>query len=1125
MSNIPPSFSSFPPTFSSFPDLEDPSLTKPKVLKPETDNSRKASRRDEKEKKRRHNKTPDNFDELSRKDSGKAEKRRSSHKEERDRKSRRSHRRDDVNDAHHLSAADLFIQDALAEANSDTPHSEKRNLVGATDVSAAGSQGLYIEDRKGDDANLRYDSLHAYAVPKYRRMGYGEVIGFPPAWKLTRGEKGEVALRGESHSSKHTLNRKTTQIAPAQIRKLIVPTNSTALTTNSQEGFIPLPGLRRKGGHSMTEPAYRSVTTAQDPDNSDMDDSDPSSPKSDAASDASEAFTVPYTSTMHTNARLTSLLKTDPTSTSTWLELLEHSIAGVPTSEARSDLAVNIIEKAFSAHPANKRNAILRCRYLLSGAIIWPANKLEEEWERALKLVDEAADLEDRMNLWMDHLNWRLKVGGVMRLETAVQRLWILLRSERSSGAVTLDRFRLRVLWRCCTAFSEAGYKERACAMFQAQMELVLYFPPRLRGTSLDATLDALEDFWEAEAPRIGEPNAGGWAGWEASKNAPSTAMPSNAEAAIVIPSEISTKSKDPYARWAARESQRDASGDFPLRTSDEDEDPYTTILFSDIRPFLFSCSTEESGKDLQTLLPLTFMHFLGLHFPGLSSLVGGIWDSSWSDARFGRNSPPSSTVPLISTSWSRLLSQRKSLGEGRGWEVVGGTVVATEKRSASGWGQVKEWGWNCVLSPLDGYGVRGEGRMWESEEVASLEPRAIEFIRQLFQQVSRKIQSTYFDEVWLTFEAAFSVKTALKVSRALLSKDRDSIPRWTSHAKLERLRDKISDARKVYETSLDTVSPNDTRPGVEIMFWDWAEMEWLAGGEKRKVLDVILKSVGVTNVGAGAGGASMILRGRKVLEERIRSAMNGLTSSGPHREGASTFGTIVALINTAALLELVSGGDGEADVIAALQKHDIHATTNLGGAPFDRSQYCLREALAFASSRLLYHHTRTLRTPIPPITLRRHVESAVREFPDNTVLLGIWLESEKGEMIWGRVRQVVGEIVNPKGEGVIPTRALWGTWQGIEEISRVRNMLNRVIEGERHPPLRRQFKKWEIETWVGSMMERQIRIREDIEDYLQAMRDAEESERDGSTDADEGEGGDEELEGIVNERRRLAPY
>lgn len=288
------------------------------------------------------------------------------------------------------------------------------------------------------------------------------------------------------------------------------------------------------------------------------------------------------------------------------------------------------------------------------------------------------------------------------------------------------------------------GYRERACAIFQAQMELsvgervmkdyklitllffrVLYPPPRLDGMSIDATLDALEEFWEAEAPRIGESNARGWAVWDASKDGHPSAPPTTkttSSGPIIM---------DPYSRWAAGEIQRDALGDFPRRTSDEDDDPYTTILFADIRPFLFRCSSSQDGhEDLRIILLFSFMHFLGLHLPGLSSLVGGTsWDSSWSDTRFGRVRPTeTSTVTSTYSSASTLLLRSEVVD--RGWEVIGGTVVATEKQTGTGWGPVKEWGWDCFMSPLDGFGVRGEGRMWESGDVTALESRTIEFIR-----------------------------------------------------------------------------------------------------------------------------------------------------------------------------------------------------------------------------------------------------------------------------------------------------------------------------------------------------------------------------------------------------------
>lgn len=234
-------------------------------------------------------------------------------------------------------------------------------------------------------------------------------------------------------------------------------------------------------------------------------------------------------------------------------------------------------------------------------------------------------------------------------------------------------------------------------------------------------------------------------------------------------------------------------------------------------------------------------------------------------------------------------------------------------------------------------------------------------------------------------------------------------------------------------------------------MFWDWAEMEWLAGGEKTVVVDVILRSVGVTVTNGGS--PAMVLRAKKVLDERIKSAIEGLRDL--RGDGRTTFETLLALINLAAILELVSGDGAEKEVMTAMQKYDTVINVDVRGGVASAQQdslHRLQESLALASTRLLYHYTRTLRAPIAPAILRTRAESLVSKFLDNTALLGIWLESERGEMVWGRVKRVVGEeIVYPSGEGVIPTRALWGAWQGIGEISRVKNMLGRVIEGERY--------------------------------------------------------------------------
>jgi len=68
--------------------------------------------------------------------------------------------------------------------------------------------------------------------------------------------------------------------------------------------------------------------------------------------------------------------------------------------------------------------------------------------------------------------------------------------------------------------------------------------------------------------------------------------------------------------------------------------------------------------------------------------------------------------------------------------------------------------------------------------------------------------------------------------------------------------------------------------------------------------------------------------------------------------------------------------------------------------------------------------------------------------------------------------------------------------------------------------PLRSVFKPAELDELFATAVERQIRIRRDIEDYLLGWVDP------GAVDVDEGSDvGDQEVEAVVTERRRLMPF
>lgn len=267
---------------------------------------------------------------------------------------------------------------------------------------------------------------------------------------------------------------------------------------------------------------------------------------------------------------------------------------------------------------------------------------------------------------------------------------------------------------------------------------------------------------------------------------------------------------------------------------------------------------------------------------------------------------------------------------------------------------------------------------------------------------------------------------SALKLSRALLSLAPDSLPHWAAHARLERMRGRIEDTRKVYQTVLISKRYSPTQAFIGQLWWDWAELEWL-NGDQDVALRVVMRSGNVD----GTGGV-MILRAKRNLED-IMNATHGLWED---RE---------AWVKLRALIDLLTGSSLPA-MLTIFDSQPVGVGKTLG------------ESMMVASLVMLYNHGVVLRSPTPPTLLRDRLQVAIRKFPSNTIVLGMFLEAEKGYGVWGRVRSQLGEGVADGGarEKGVSRRAaeVWvagwerGRWE--VEIERTRNGLVAAVEGER---------------------------------------------------------------------------
>ena len=198
--------------------------------------------------------------------------------------------------------------------------------------------------------------------------------------------------------------------------------------------------------------------------------------------------------------------------------------------------------------------------------------------------------------------------------------------------------------------------------------------------------------------------------------------------------------------------------------------------------------------------------------------------------------------------------------------------------------------------------------------------------------------------------------------------------------------------------------------------------MEWLSN-DSDAATRVALQAAEVEGLGLA------ILRGRRALEATAHEIPETLWKV---REAWTRLG---------ALLELLTGDSLPPFLTAPLE----------GGS-------VVRESMAVASLGMLYHHISTLKSSTRPAVLRERLEKAVEVFPNNTILLGMFLEMQRGQGLWGRVRELgdVGISCDVESEMGVSRRTtdIWlGGWEKgrwFWEVERIRGSLTVAIASER---------------------------------------------------------------------------
>lgn len=534
--------------------------------------------------------------------------RRSSHDRDRDREDGRHRRYHEHRPRHHRPTEERQRTATLPKGQEDPEESE-----------------YFMIDRRGDAKNVEYGGLHRYTIPAYQRIGYGRVLGADEYAKIDREASTDKCIvlrvdRGRGIERPERLLAKKVAKTNGRIQRLILPQVDADMkdadtSMDFDLDFVALrPSRKRKRGSespedSLLDTDYRSVEGKAKPHPRPQDEDLEFESNSD---ETEEASTLDDHTRMR-NAELSRATKTDSASADTWLALVDfqayHTFPGLvssgfTTSQRRtvSDIRLAILDQASKAIPTG---AMGHDRLLLAqieeGSKVWETSKLSKAWQDALMQNPQS------MLLWREYLGYLQSDPATFRYEYC-KDAYLKCLATLTNGLVKAEigtrpnmvNEIIYVVTRYTNFTRDAGYDELAIATWQALLEFHL-FPPDLPKDQ--AKLDAFEDFWESDTPRIGEKGSVGWRAHISEQSSmPRCVMP------YVLPSLDTDK---PLASFAIAERRIASAFLLPGGTGDEDEsdDPFRYVMYSDIRPVLQRLPETLDSR----LLVDAFLCFMGL--------------------------------------------------------------------------------------------------------------------------------------------------------------------------------------------------------------------------------------------------------------------------------------------------------------------------------------------------------------------------------------------------------------------------------------------------------------------------------------------------------------------------------
>jgi len=428
----------------------------------------------------------------------------------------------------------------------------------------------------------------------------------------------------------------------------------------------------------------------------------------------------------------------------------------------------------------------------------------------------------------------------------------------------------------------EAGYHERATALWQALLEYHLFRPKELSHAKRGERLAAFEEFWESEVPRIGEP---AWQGWSTFYEKGGDPLEP-----VVILLDTYVDPDDCFGDFVGKEEACMLALQTPGRIGDEagEDDPYHTILFSDLKDYLaWSPATLSPLMLIQAFLKFS-------NFPPLPDRGQSTVQSWWLDP-FLRN--------------DRLEAHAEHV-------------------------------------PMP-YFQSTTDSLFSNPMTTDMSPR---WLRQVLKGLAYTVEDDVVAEYYLAFEYHHFRSGAAKAAKALLKKRPNSLRLYNSYALIEARAGNTSVADRVFSTaiSMSKTLQENARRDIVLLWHTWV-WEALRSGDVSAATQRMFSIAGtsptasatdsVHEAGVVPVSAATLLKIKTTLSE----GCDGYLSNPHHHHLGVLYADLLALL--AYLTHSNQGHTGEWHTIAFFPRLTAFRTPY---APFIRRR-CWKETLWIA--------------------------------------------------------------------------------------------------------------------------------------------------------------------------------